>query len=60
MGWERSLPSADKMALEDCPYCAHFTDSKNHAWVESFGKIRPQAYPLNHRKPDSPSQTPQF
>jgi type 1 fimbriae regulatory protein FimB/type 1 fimbriae regulatory protein FimE len=37
-----------------------FTDSSNHAKVDSNGKIRPQTHPLNHRKPDSSSQAPQF
>jgi hypothetical protein len=46
--------------LEYCPYNAHLTDSENHARIESNEEIRPQAQPLNHRKPDSSPQGAQF
>jgi len=37
-----------------------FTDSKNDTRIESHDKIRPQTHPLNDRKTDSSSQSPQF
>src|SRR5271155_4761024 len=46
--------------LDYCPYYTHFTDSRSKPKVDSDGKIRPQTHPLNHRKPDSSSQVPQF
>ena len=49
-----------KSELENCPYNTHFTDRKVKPRFDSHGKIRPQAGPLNHRKPDSSPQSPQY
>jgi hypothetical protein len=43
------------IGLDYCPYCN--PDSRNQATVDSHGKIRPEALPLNHRKPDSSAQS---
>src|SRR5271156_6638734 len=48
------------LVLAYCPYCNHFTDSNSNAQVDSHGETRPQSYPLDHRKPDSSPQGPQF
>src|SRR5208282_2055360 len=65
-GHRRSLrPTAppatsESAGLDYCPYNGYFTDSDDHAGIESHGKIRSQTHPLNHRKPDSSPQSPQF